>query len=418
MLFETNTPRSVSQMGLIAPLLVTTVLSASFTVYCGANPKACFGSCPTFYADDGAGLALQAEGFSAAIAKSLEETDVDAMWTVHPTSPTLDVLMTNDALETHDVRSVRVLYAPRPPGGRVLRDHDRYVVASTLAAPLSANNDSGVDLTALVRATDGAEYKSDTDGADLATKETLTVRFPPSSPGRAGKRGLLVVARNSLLSTFLFYQTMAYMGRRTGEHFAYLERFGKEPFAGIQRILGDIEVSTRAADGTWTNVGGYSEVGPIAREAQLIVLPDTASEGEARLTMTRGNFRIDQIALVSLGDDVTPTPIEPSAVLRAGTEDASAKAALLDPARYLVTLPGDAYTLRFSLPGTDGELFLESRGFYTEWMRAEWLKEEDETEAMRMLLRPDDALRVLAPKFKTMESGMDRVFWDSRVSRH
>lgn len=412
-LFETNEARSVSQIGYYIPVLVSSAVSTVMTVFCITNPKACFGSCPTFYADDGNGLALQAEGFSAAIAKSLEETDVDAMWTVHPTTTTLDVLMTNDALETHDVRSVRLLYAPRPSGTRVLRAGSRYVVAKKLVAPVDARDEAGRDVTASLRATDGSEYKSDTDGSDLATRETVDVRFPETH----GRRGLLVVARNSLLETFLFYQLLAYMGRRAGDHMAYLERFGKEPFAGVGRVLGDIDVSVRGAEGAWSPVGAYAEVGPIAREAQLIPLPDDAPS-EVRLTMARGNFRIEQVALVELGDDVTPTAIEPKTILRDGKEDPVAKAALLDPAKYLITLPGDAYTLRFELPGTDGELFLESRGFYTEWMRDEWLRDEDETEAARMLLRPEDALRRLAPKFKAMEGDMDRIFWQSRVTRH
>lgn len=411
-LFETNEARSVSQIGYYVPVLVTSAVSAVMTVYCVANPKACFGSCPTFFADDGSGLALQAEGFSAAIAKSLEETDVDAMWTARPTSTTLDVLMTNDALETHDVRSVRLLYAPRPAGTRVLRAGSRFVVAKKLLAPLVARDDAGHDVTAPLSATDGAEYKSDTDGRDLATRETVDLRFPEAH----GRRGLLVVARNSLLETFLFYQLLAYMGRRAGDHMAVLERFGKEPFAGVGRALGDLDVSVRGADGAWKTVGAYAEVGPIAREAQLVLLPDDATS-EVRLGMARGNFRVEQVALVELGDDVTPTPVEPSAVLRDGKDDPAAKAALLDPARYLVTLPGDAYTLRFALPGLDGELFLESRGFYTEWMRDEWLRDEDDVEAARMLLRPGDALRRLAPKFKGVEGDMDRIFWQSRVTR-
>lgn len=411
-LYETNEPRTISQTGYLVPMLVVTAASLAMTGYCIANPKACFGSCPTFFADDGHGLAMQAEGFSSSIARSLEATDVDAMWTAKLSSRTLDVLMTNDALETHAVRSVRVLYAPRPAGTRVLRAGDRYVVATRFAAPLEATTDAGVDVSELVAATDGCEYKSDASATNLAEKETLTLRFPETH----GRRGVLIVGRNSLLGTFVFYQMLAYMGRRAGEHLAYLERFGKEPFGGVERLLGNVEVSARVGE-TWAPVGAYAEVGPIAREAQLVLLPDGAGD-QVRLTMTRGNFRLEQLALVELGDDVVPAAVEPSAVLRDGRPDDAAKAALLDPDRYLVTLPKDAYTLRFELPGTEGELFLESRGYYTEWIRTEWLREENDVEAARILLRPEDALRVLAPKYKALEGDMDRVFWQSRVARH
>ena len=78
---------------------------------------------------------MQAEGFSASIARSLESTDVDAMWTARPPSPTFDVLMTNEALETHVVDSVRVVAIQRPPGGRVLRSGASYYPARPIHAP-------------------------------------------------------------------------------------------------------------------------------------------------------------------------------------------------------------------------------------------------------------------------------------------
>lgn len=47
-LFETNEARSVSQVGYYIPVLISTAVSTVMTVYCITNPKACFGSCPTF----------------------------------------------------------------------------------------------------------------------------------------------------------------------------------------------------------------------------------------------------------------------------------------------------------------------------------------------------------------------------------
>ncbi len=44
----------------------------------------------------------------------------------------------------------------------------------------------------------------------------------------------------------------------------------------------------------------------------------------------------------------------------------------------IVTLPGDAYQLAYRLPEHPEryELFLESRGYYLEWMRREWMADE------------------------------------------
>jgi hypothetical protein len=74
-LIETNDPgRSVA-----GPLAVVTGIVGAVSVFCLVNPKACFGSCPTFYASDGDSLQLQAEGFSTSVSPSLEKNDVDML---------------------------------------------------------------------------------------------------------------------------------------------------------------------------------------------------------------------------------------------------------------------------------------------------------------------------------------------------
>ena len=84
-----------------------------------------------------------------------------------------------------------------------------------------------------------------------------------------------------------------------------------------------------------------------------------------------------------------------------------------------MTLPGDEYTLVYDLPDNFGELelFLDSRGYYIEWMREEWLRDEDPARAAMMFFEPEKALRVLAPEFKRREARMEKIFWSSRYAR-
>ena len=63
------------------------------------------------------------------------------------------------------------------------------------------------------------------------------------------------------------------------------------------------------------------------------------------------------------------------------------------------------------------ELFLDSKGYYYEWMRSEWLNAEDPLMASLVLLNPEEALRRLAPAFKRAEPEMERLFWQSRFGR-
>jgi hypothetical protein len=105
-------------------------------------------------------------------------------------------------------------------------------------------------------------------------------------------------------------------------------------------------------------------------------------------------------------------------VYRGDVVDENAGQLLLDSASVLTTLPGDEYKFVYQLPEDFGryELFLESRGYYLEWMREEWLKEENPARAAMLFLEPQSALRAMAPEFKKIEAEMEKLFWSSRYA--
>ena len=413
-LFETNRTQT---SGSTATLTVLTGISVAVTAYCATNPKACFGSCPTFYAPAGSDTLLQAEGFSSSIAPSLERTDVDALYRADARGTALDLRMTNEALETHIVRQANLLLAPRPADGRVLRaPGGTFWQARNLQAPTQCTAPRG-DCQAAVQAYDGAEYFSEADSTDLATKETLTLTFaaPPDRPG------LVVSARQTLMTTFLLYQTLAYMGTDVGQWLAMLERGNADLHnAEVKGVLGRIEVWAPTGDGSWTKVGEAGEHGPLATDTYVLPLPDLPAEATTlQLRLTKGNWRIDHLALAELGSTVTPVRARPTTVRRDGAPAPDALAQLRDTSKTLVTLPGDAYTLSYDLPGEAPtyEIFLESRGYYLEWMRDAWLEETDPDRVAAMLFEPERMMKTLAPKFKAVEPHMEEAFWNSRYER-
>jgi hypothetical protein len=420
-LVETNSPETVTSAGLAIIVATTTVLGG-ITGYCAINPKGCFGSCPTFYVltlDGREPERPQAEGFSASIARVLEARDLDALEVARPGGTDVAIVMRNEALETHAVRRVRLLAAPRPPGGRVLAGaDDRLYPARALLPPLECQAPEG-DCREALAATDGTARVSPADGGDLATREVVELVFPA---GR-GSRGVAVAARQTLLSTFLFYQTMAYVGRSAGEFLATLERGGPEAgrrALGMARVLGGIDVEVAEGDSPWRAIGSFDEAGPIAGDRR--VLPFEASGSgplRVRLRLTRGHWRLDSVTLADLGEPVLPFRLEPLFVERGGQRDEGARTRLLEGARHVVTHPGDAYRLTFRLPPSEQplELFLESEGFYYEWMRGEWLAEEDSAMAALALVDPAGALRRLAPAYKTQEGRLEQAFWASRFRK-
>lgn len=412
--FETNV---LKNSGAVTALTVFTGITAAVTVFCITNPKACFGSCPTFYVSDGDSLRLQAEGFSASIAPSLEATDIDALFYATGGDRDFEIEMRNEALETHVVRRADLLAVPRAKGRRVFADLDgRFWASTNVIAPVAASGAEGDCLTQLLRA-DGNERFSSADSLDLAAKEILEVDFE-NIPEHAS--GLVLGCRQTLLSTYLLYQTFAYMGNEAGHWFAQIERKNiKQDQNPIHKLLGGIEVLLQDAKGEWQVVAQVKEHGPLATDFHLLPLGKLAERSaKIRLRMTKGNWRIDYVALAALDDEVQAVRLQPRQVLKDGVVDETARALLRDPDRALTTLPGEVYTLRYRTPAAgEYEFFLESRGYYLEWIRQEWIAEQNSTLLAQMFLNPRAALQRLAPEFKRVEAEMENHFWRSRYAK-
>lgn len=416
-IFETNTAKTSPT---IASMTIITGASIALTAFCLANPKACFGSCPTFYVSDGNHPSLQAEGFSASVAPVLEASDVDALYRAHPTDRRFEIQMKNEALETHVVRHVDLLVVKRQSGGRVFSVGDgTFWETDMVVGPSAASAPEG-DCLPLLQDIDGQERFSEADSEYLATREILDIEFDAVADGSTG---VVIAARQSLMSTFLFYQWLAYMGRSAGEWIAALERHDtpiEKASAGIGRKLGGIEVLLQDDTGKWISIGEVNETGPLATDVHLVKLPPIKRERvKIRLRLTQGHWRLDAVKLVKLGKQLNPIRLSPVAVNQNGVSVGLPLQLLRDPNEALTTLPGDTYTLVYQLPKDfeDYELFLESRGYYLEWIREEWLADENPALTAMMLFDPERALRVLAPEFKKIEPDMEEIFWSSRYEK-
>ena len=168
------------------------------------------------------------------------------------------------------------------------------------------------------------------------------------------------------------------------------------------------------------------------RSAESALTTDRAIEMDARglpTTFVPGRNLVfltvaSNVLASSLDYEATLDAVPRLAIPRLGVWCALALFAAAEAAREklvgqrqpLVTYPGDIYTLVYELPGeaTEYELFLDTRGYYLEWMREEWLAETSRARAAGMLLDPAGSLKRLAPQFKKVEAQMDSMFWRSK----
>lgn len=432
-LLQASTAGTAYPGGLITTAVWGTIAGV-VSLACLSDPKACFGSCPTFYVGNDSS-SIQAEGFSASPLRTLEARDLDHLYSSASRPGPFTLRMRNEALETHAVRSVRLLIAPRPAGGRVFHSpSDELFPAYGMSPPIRCTSATG-DCARDVATLDAREWKSTTDSTNLAAREVVELTFDRAAlshvanEGKA-RLGLVLGARHTLVSTFLFYQSLAFAGDQAGEAMARIERgtvADQPPLFSALRTLGTIEVSVSTDGVHWTDAGHLFEAGPLATDPQVIPLDRIPGAGalHVRLSLTKGYWRLDYAALAQLGPRIEPTILSPVSVTAEGRTVAgsSAAAALADSTRVLVTGPGDTYTLAFELPETlpptsdRWEVFLESAGWYYEWMREEWRAEQDPTRAAQLLYAPREAFRALAPAYKAREATNERAFWMSRIRR-
>jgi hypothetical protein len=168
--------------------------------------------------------------------------------------------------------------------------------------------------------------------------------------------------------------------------------------------------------GKWEKISEVNEMGPIAADVHLIKLPGNIPRNATlKLRMTQGLWRIDYLALGKITAKVTPQLIQPDSVIKDEEENTEALNLLNDTTKTLITYPGDTYLINYKLPDSRAyDIFLQTKGYYLEWMRDEWLEEQNLRKAQFMFAFPGLYMRKAAKEFKKTESEMEDLFWGSR----
>lgn len=419
LIFETNRKIVNPESSRITALGILTGVNLAIGVLCWTNPKACFGSCPTFYMDGHSNIhQADAEGFSNAISPSLEYTDVDAL-----NNPTVKghfaLTMKNEALETHVVRQANLLAVPRLPGQTIMHArNNKFFTADAMVKP-SVVSDGQIDITNKVLHAEGDEWFSLADERNMSSKQDLIAEF--DVPASSVELGLSIYFRQTLMTTYLIYSALQYMGDEVSDVFAMIEsqpELRSSLNKGIHGELGEIEVWLwNKKNDKWELQGNVYETGPIAINKQIVPFSSVADgKTKVKLRLNRGLWRIDQLSLAVGMKEVEAIEIKPSKVFYKGAKDASALRQLTNPEKQLLSMPGDEFRLVYQMPdASDYALYLSSRGYYIQWMRDNWVNMKDMRKLRLMITQPATYLRNEAAAYKSYEAAMEDAFWTSRI---
>ena len=225
------------------------------------------------------------------------------------------------------------------------------------------------------------------------------------------------------MTTFLFYQTIALFGHAAGSYYAELETDGGFILRKTQKmfdLLGGIEVWQKMEDQKFKKVDVVWEMGPIATDQHLIKLePVNSNRVEIELRMTKGLWRLNQVNLGHIDKQVYPRELSPFGVKKEGELDEKALSDLNSEDQYLISMPGDEYNIYYKLPEDRKivDLFVKSQGYYIEWLREDWFKDQDLAKIQMMYVFPRKFFTEMAPWYKNIENEMETIFWNSHYVR-
>ncbi len=408
--------------GLTGPLMTVTSL------YCVSCPKCCFGSCPTIYTKGKNGYELECELFSECISKQLENDDVDVLIKKLSIDGNVDLMITNEALETHYINRFNLISVNHPFGTRLLPSlNDSLILVKSFMEPLSISNSKGINILSLTQKDDGNFYRSGTKDLDKTINDIPYDYIDVGSKVPSSSRNVKIIIkyRNTLLSTILLYDVV--LASQGIEAVAWIDKMNNNPeyaqyFKMLYQNFSGIRIQSRL-NNSWKNVGTLKDAGPLAwRYAGFEAPVDKNGNLKIRLKFFTDNMMIDYIAIdtsSSYKNDLEFTLPVAVKITNAKGEPTNEVYDFIkdDDDQYLVTNPGDNYTFKYKFnkkSNCEQTLVIFSRGYYYEWIRGDWVRNK-ETDYKFNLYDLHGTLNHLAESWLENKDIIEQEFFNQRI---
>jgi hypothetical protein len=291
--------------------------------------------------------------------------------------------------------------------------------------PKEVVNRQGKNVLGLVSDCDSLWYRSDISMvmklSEGPSTDWLDVKV--NIPQGCSKAKMVLRVRNTLLSTILLYDVVL---SSQGIHaLEWIDRMNRDAnyasqFSLVYKAFSGIEVKV-LHDGRWIQQTSISDAGPIAWKYTALEIP-VAQEGELdiRLQFVPDNFMIDYIGFdYSVDAELLVDEVKPSQVRDNSDAVTDELFSLIDKDddKYLVTEPGKSYRFLYSIPRRENNeqtLFVLSKGYYTEWIRGNWLRTGQAGYRFN-LFAIDQTLAQLARSWLGNKDLIEKKFFETRI---
>ncbi|MBK8504736.1 MAG: hypothetical protein IPL46_22515 [Saprospiraceae bacterium] len=396
-----------------------------------------FGSCPTFYSTQGEFPVLEGEGFSYSIAPRFEEDDLDRIISGDSQDGLFSLSIRNEAWETHYINQFNLISVDHPPGFEAFPTYERsmffkqkkqVLLMGPTVESLVVRSKSGNNISSLIQERDELSYRSDAALTDAMVIDPsvedwleLEVQVPD------GKKEVVIgfKLRNTLLNSLFFYEML--LDRQNFEAIDWIDSKNSELiyamnfyrwYTSVFGLKIDVE-----KNGKYVEHERIGDTGPSAWNYLAFTLPVYGNgKQKIRLRFIPDNWEIDWIGL-SMEDQMKTTmqPLELIEVMHRGKQTTAHTAAQLEEVdkEYLVTSPGEEYKLKYAVPslvqGMERTYFIQSRGFYMEWLRKHWLEPANGEEMREPLKLNQELIRSLYQSWDKKRIDFEHDFFKTMV---
>lgn len=407
----------------------TTIFGAvlvPISIYCVSCPKCCFGSCPTVYTIDDNTYSFETELFSYSVSSLMEDKDLDVLNKKIPENGEYIIRITNEALEIHYINQLSLVVTKHPLNTNVYPTPEGNIVSiRNPIPPDEAYNSENKIITDKIRIADDVYYRSDTalvnklkegpffDWIDIKTK----------APQNVQSAKMLIRYRNTLLSTLLFYDVV--LGSQGIKALEWNERMNSDliyanQFKTIYKAFSGISINSFNGE-KWIKNSMLYDAGPLNWKYCVQEIPVYNGEINIRLKFVPDNFMIDYIAFdfEQINADIQSLEIYPYEILDNDGNPRGEVIELLrnDDDNYLITNPGESYRLHYNIEKSnecEQTVFIDSKGYYTEWIRGSWLKNNN-ADFKFNLYDVQGTLAYLAKNWLENKNLLETEFFKTRV---
>ena len=392
---------------------------------------AIFGSCPTYYSNNGEEFKLEAEGFSYSISHNFETEDLDRLKYLKPVDGEVKIQIRNEALETHYIDQLSLVSVEHEPQMQAYAQlssnpiSERKIILVEKSVQLtSAHTRDGDDILDIVSGKDNLWHRSknvemDVLMGDANHRDWIELEFVVPKDHR--EIFLTMNLRNSLLnSVFLYdvllgsqnYGAIDWLDKSMDNWFKVLEFYKwYNSYFGMTVELLENE--------KYKEVHHFGDLGPISWSERALRIPIRhGGKHTIRLKYLPDNWHIDMVG-ISLNGQTIDHPREYLLEGRQNNVYSNPEMLDEDDGDYFIQYPGSLTELKTKTddptPGLQRSWFIRSKGYYTEWLRQGWL-DPKEGEAFSKSLNLDHRLiRQLARTWVFKKEHFEKLFFETMI---